>query len=316
MLVLAHPECSPEVVAAADVSGSTTALIRHVQESGAARFLVLTECAMGDNIVAANPGVKLPDEAITVVVRSDSSGTTYVFTGHLAEIDENFKNTVGQGKAPQWPKSDKFVKAPKNDGVMAQIKQNPGTIGYVEYAYAIQNKLTHAKLRAALQRVMRQATKNREYQIALGVPVRVHGLNEHDSRIFALREAAISDYTYDALTGALKLTNTRVMLNCCGEHSVTLEKKADAFSRQGKTPMFVAVDQTPAGIVAVADTLQKAVDTAIQLCGAIGYSRDTPLEWIYRYARQARLVDGASEVHKMVLSRQLLQQGQDFWTWG
>ncbi|CAM5207419.1 Acyl-CoA dehydrogenase OS=Castellaniella defragrans OX=75697 GN=HNR28_003403 PE=3 SV=1 [Castellaniella defragrans] len=68
--------------------------------------------------------------------------------------------------------------------------------------------------------------------------------------------------------------------------------------------------------VAVADTLQKAVDTAIQLCGARGYSRDTPLEWIYRYARQARLVDGASEVHKMVLSRRLLSQGNTFWQWG
>ncbi|MEO6959684.1 MAG: acyl-CoA dehydrogenase family protein, partial [Burkholderiaceae bacterium] len=52
--------------------------------------------------------------------------------------------------------------------------------------------------------------------------------------------------------------------------------------------------------VIVADTLHKAVDTAIQLCGARGYSKDTPLEWMYRYARQARLVDGASEVHKMV----------------
>lgn len=68
--------------------------------------------------------------------------------------------------------------------------------------------------------------------------------------------------------------------------------------------------------VAVADTLHKAVDTAIQLCGAKGYSRDTPLEWIYRYARQARLVDGASEVHKMVLSRHLMALGRDFWSWG
>ena len=68
--------------------------------------------------------------------------------------------------------------------------------------------------------------------------------------------------------------------------------------------------------VAVADTLHKAVDTAIQLCGARGYSKDTPLEWIYRYARQARLVDGASEVHKMVLSRNLLLEGNDFWRWG
>ncbi|MDH3317294.1 MAG: acyl-CoA dehydrogenase family protein [Gammaproteobacteria bacterium] len=68
--------------------------------------------------------------------------------------------------------------------------------------------------------------------------------------------------------------------------------------------------------VAVADTLHKAVDTAIQLCGARGYSRDTVLEWIYRYARQARLVDGASEVHKMVLSRNLMNLGTDFWSWG
>lgn len=68
--------------------------------------------------------------------------------------------------------------------------------------------------------------------------------------------------------------------------------------------------------VAVADTLHKSVDTAIQLCGALGYSKDTPLEWIYRYARQARLVDGASEVHKMVFSKYLLAEGTDFWAWG
>ena len=67
--------------------------------------------------------------------------------------------------------------------------------------------------------------------------------------------------------------------------------------------------------IQVADVLHKAVDTAIQLMGAKGYSRDTPLEWMYRYARQARLVDGASEVHKMVLSRFLMEEGQDFWRW-
>ncbi|MET1027188.1 MAG: acyl-CoA dehydrogenase family protein [Dongiaceae bacterium] len=68
--------------------------------------------------------------------------------------------------------------------------------------------------------------------------------------------------------------------------------------------------------IVVADALHKAVDTAIQLCGARGYSKDTPLEWMYRYARQARLVDGASEVHKMVLARTLMQDGRDFWSWG
>ena len=66
----------------------------------------------------------------------------------------------------------------------------------------------------------------------------------------------------------------------------------------------------------VADTLHKAVDTAIQLNGARGYSKDTVLEWIYRYARQARLVDGASEVHKMVLARFYSRDGADFWRWG
>lgn len=65
----------------------------------------------------------------------------------------------------------------------------------------------------------------------------------------------------------------------------------------------------------VADTLHQAVDTAVQLCGARGYSRDTVLEWMYRYARQARLVDGASEVHKMVVSRYVLDEGAAFWHW-
>ncbi len=68
--------------------------------------------------------------------------------------------------------------------------------------------------------------------------------------------------------------------------------------------------------VVVADILHKAIDTAIQLCGARGYSQDTPLAWMYRYARQARLVDGASEVHKMVLSRFYLAEGDGFWSWG
>jgi len=68
--------------------------------------------------------------------------------------------------------------------------------------------------------------------------------------------------------------------------------------------------------IAVADVLHKAADTAIQLNGARGYSKDTILEWIYRYARQARLVDGASEVHRMVLARFYMQERNDFWSWG
>ena len=68
--------------------------------------------------------------------------------------------------------------------------------------------------------------------------------------------------------------------------------------------------------VHVADTLHKAADIAIQINGARGYSKDTILEWIYRYARQARLVDGATEVHRMVLSKFYDKEKQDFWSWG
>ena len=64
-----------------------------------------------------------------------------------------------------------------------------------------------------------------------------------------------------------------------------------------------------------ANVLHSAADTAIQINGARGYSKDTVLEWIYRYARQARLVDGADEVHQMVLNRFLTEEGSDFWRW-
>jgi len=68
--------------------------------------------------------------------------------------------------------------------------------------------------------------------------------------------------------------------------------------------------------IVVADALHRACDTALQLQGARGYSKDTPVEWMYRYARQARLVDGASEVHRMVLANFLRGEGKDFFSWG
>lgn len=92
-------------------------------------------------LVEANPDIKLPDMPITVVRRSDSSGTTFVFTQHLSAINEDWKNGPGTGKTVQWPQSHHFVAAPKNDGVTATIKQTPGAIGYIEYGYA---KLTGA----------------------------------------------------------------------------------------------------------------------------------------------------------------------------
>ncbi|TAF03219.1 MAG: phosphate ABC transporter substrate-binding protein PstS [Oscillatoriales cyanobacterium] len=97
-------------------------------------------------IAAANPGAKLPDQAITVVHRSDGSGTTAVFTKHLSAISPDWKSTVGEGKTVEWPKTGTFVGAKGNEGVTAQVLQTVGGIGYVEYGYAKNNNLKFASL--------------------------------------------------------------------------------------------------------------------------------------------------------------------------
>ena len=84
-------------------------------------------------IAQANPDVNLPDEQITVVHRSDGSGTTGVFTKHLSDISPEWKEKVGEGKTVSWPTG---IGGAKNDGVTAQIRQSQGAIGYIEYGYA------------------------------------------------------------------------------------------------------------------------------------------------------------------------------------
>lgn len=94
-------------------------------------------------IAASNEGVELPDEDIHVVVRSDSSGTTYVFTQHLAEISADFKDKVGVSKAPSWPVG---VGSKGNEGITSSLSTTPGSIGYIEYGYAKLQKLAMAHL--------------------------------------------------------------------------------------------------------------------------------------------------------------------------
>ena len=94
-------------------------------------------------IVAANPGVNLPDKNITVIHRSDGSGTTGVLTKHLSEISPDWKSGPGEGKTVSWPTG---IGAKGNEGVTAQIKQTDGSIGYVEYGYAKNQNLTMATL--------------------------------------------------------------------------------------------------------------------------------------------------------------------------
>jgi len=97
-------------------------------------------------LVAANPQIQLPDLPITVVVRADSSGTTAVFTKHLAAIDPEFNATLGEGNTVNWPATDKFIKSPKNDGVTATVRQTPGAIGYIEYGFAKLARVDFAQL--------------------------------------------------------------------------------------------------------------------------------------------------------------------------
>ena len=97
-------------------------------------------------IAAANKGVNLPDLPITVVVRADSSGTTFVFTNHLSAVSPEWKKGPGEGNTVKWPTSDKFVASPKNDGVTATVKQTKGAIGYIEYSFAKLAKVDNALL--------------------------------------------------------------------------------------------------------------------------------------------------------------------------
>ncbi|HTT13592.1 MAG TPA: phosphate ABC transporter substrate-binding protein PstS [Burkholderiaceae bacterium] len=94
-------------------------------------------------IAKANPGVKLPDQAISVVHRSDGSGTTFIFVDYLSKVSEEWKTKVGEGTSVAWPTG---VGGKGNEGVASYVQRIDGAIGYVEYAYAKQNKLAVAKM--------------------------------------------------------------------------------------------------------------------------------------------------------------------------
>jgi phosphate transport system substrate-binding protein len=95
-------------------------------------------------IKALNPGVSLPSTAITVVHRSDSSGTTNGFTTFLSDVSPSWKSSIGAGKDVKWPTG---TGAAKNSGVAAAVKQTAGAVGYVEQAYALENGFTYASVK-------------------------------------------------------------------------------------------------------------------------------------------------------------------------
>jgi phosphate transport system substrate-binding protein len=97
-------------------------------------------------IARQNPGVALPRQDIVVVHRSDGSGTSYIFTDYLCSVSAEWQKKVGKGTSVKWPTG---LGAKGNEGVTGQVKQLPGALGYVELAYAIQNKLPYAEVRNA-----------------------------------------------------------------------------------------------------------------------------------------------------------------------
>jgi len=94
-------------------------------------------------IAKVNPGLKLPDQEITVVYRSDGSGTTFLWTNYLSKVSADFKSTVGEGTSVKFPAG---VGGKGNEGVASYVQKLDGAIGYVEYAYAKQNKLAHGRV--------------------------------------------------------------------------------------------------------------------------------------------------------------------------
>jgi phosphate transport system substrate-binding protein len=94
-------------------------------------------------IAKLNPGLKLPSTAIAVVHRSDGSGTTFIFTDYLSKVSPEWKDKVSEGTSVEWPVG---IGGKGNEGVAALVARTAGAIGYVEYAYALQNKLVHTKL--------------------------------------------------------------------------------------------------------------------------------------------------------------------------
>ena len=94
-------------------------------------------------ITSANPGINLPDQNITVVHRSDGSGTTYIFTDYLSKVSRDWQGTVGKGTSVKWPVG---IGGKGNEGVAGSIRQLPGSIGYIELIYAMQNKIPYGSV--------------------------------------------------------------------------------------------------------------------------------------------------------------------------
>ena len=141
--ILHFPTVLGSVVPAYNIPG-VTGEVKFTPEMLAGIFLGKISNWNDPIIAKANKDVKFPNQPIIVVHRSDGSGTTYIFTDYLSKISEDWKNGPGKGTSPKWPTG---LGGKGNEGVAGWIRQLPGSIGYVELIYAVQNKIDYGSVR-------------------------------------------------------------------------------------------------------------------------------------------------------------------------
>ncbi len=134
------------VVPVVNIKGIASAQIKMTGELLGDIFLGKIKKWNDPAIAALNPGVPLPDATISIVRRADGSGTTFVFTNYLSKVNAEWKSKVGEGAAVNWPTG---AGGKGNEGVSAFVSRLPNSIGYVEYVYAKQNKMSYVTLRNA-----------------------------------------------------------------------------------------------------------------------------------------------------------------------
>jgi phosphate transport system substrate-binding protein len=132
------------VVPVFNIEGIETGKLKLTPEALAGIYLGRIKRWDDTSLEEENPDIDLPGTEITVVHRADGSGTTWIFTSYLAQVSAEWKKKVGSGKAVSWPAG---VGGKGNEGVAANVQRIPGSIGYVEYAYALQNAIPSASLK-------------------------------------------------------------------------------------------------------------------------------------------------------------------------
>jgi phosphate transport system substrate-binding protein len=143
--ILLIPTVLGAVVPAYNVPG-VSGEIKFTPEALAGIYLGKIQKWSDPAITQANPGVKFPDQSILVIYRSEGSGTTFIFTDYLSKISPDWNSSVGKGTSVKWPIG---LGGKGNEGVAGQIRQLPGSIGYVELIYAVENKITFGLIKNA-----------------------------------------------------------------------------------------------------------------------------------------------------------------------